>query len=117
MDQEVNAAVSLQQFLHQRMATGAMIDGTACGLHRQPPRLQRFDAAQDALRIGAAAVGASTDVMHQHLRTALGQQATVGQAQSSGGTRHQAHLALEGNTRNWLHRHSFSQAHRPGQYR
>jgi hypothetical protein len=35
VDQEVDAAVHLQQLLHQRMATGAMVDGTACGLYRQ----------------------------------------------------------------------------------
>lgn len=117
VDQEVDAAVRLQQFLHQCMATGAMVDGTACGLHWQTLPLQRFDAAQDALWIGASAIGTGTDVMHHHLRTALGQQAAVGQAQPTRGTGHQAHLTLEGNTRHRLHAHSFSQAHRPGQYR
>jgi hypothetical protein len=109
VDQEVDAAVHLQQLLHQRMATGAMVDGTACGLYRQALPLQRCDAAQDALRVSASAIGTGTDVMHHHLRTTLGQQAAVGQAQSTGGTGHQAHLAFKGNTGNRLHQHSFGQ--------
>jgi hypothetical protein len=52
------------------------------------PAPARCDAAQDALRINASAIGTGTDVMHHHLRTALGQQA-AGQAQSTGGTGHQ----------------------------
>jgi hypothetical protein len=53
--------------------------------------------------------------MHHHVRTTLGQQAAVGQAQSTGGTGHQAHLAFKGNTGNRLHPHSFNhvRGHRP----
>jgi hypothetical protein len=70
-------------------------------------------AAQDALRISASAIGAGTDVMHHHLRTTLGQQAAVGQAQSTGGTGHQAHLAFKGNTGNGCIRTASAKCARP----
>ncbi len=67
----------------------------------------------DALRIGTRAVRRGAHVMHHHVRATLGQQAAVSQAEATGGTGYQAHLAFERDTGIGFHRHSFNQARRP----
>ncbi|KAG1434467.1 hypothetical protein G6F57_021577 [Rhizopus arrhizus] len=97
----------------ERVELGEAGQALAARGARQRPEV--FQIAADAQRIGATTIGAGTDVVHHHVRTTLGQQATVGQAQSTGGTGHQPHLAFKGNSRNRLHPHSFNhgRGHRP----